>query len=88
MAGVPSRCALLDGFAIGARVSLLSCYDDIAPNAKCQQVLVIVLCLVYQVSVCGCKRATVHAVYYMGMLYLHNDIFFTDIIVYDRLKIS
>jgi len=27
------------------------------------------------------------AVYYMGMLYLHNDIFLTDIIGYDRLNI-
>jgi len=28
------------------------------------------------------------AVYYIGMLYLHNDIFVTDIIGYDRLKFS
>jgi len=26
------------------------------------------------------------AVYRMDMLYLHNDIFLTDIIIYDRLK--
>jgi len=26
------------------------------------------------------------AVYYMGMLYLHNDIFLTDANGYDRLK--
>ena len=38
-----SSCALLGGFAIGGRVSL---YDNIAPNAKCQPVLVLVLCLV------------------------------------------
>ena len=38
----------------------------------------------------GCKRATVQF-YYMDMftmLYLHNDIFLTDIIGYDRLKFS
>ena len=28
------------------------------------------------------------AVYYTDMLYLHNDIFVTDIIGYDRLKFS
>jgi len=26
--------------------------------------------------------------YYMGLLYLHNDIFLTDIEGYDRLKLS
>jgi len=44
MVGVPSSCALLGGFAIGARVSLL--YDNIAPNAKCERVLVLAVCLV------------------------------------------
>jgi len=28
------------------------------------------------------------AVYYTGMIYLHNDIFLIDIISYDRLKFS
>jgi len=28
-------------------VSGFRCYDDIAPNAKCQRVLVLALCLVY-----------------------------------------
>jgi len=41
---VPSSCALLGGFAIGASVSLI--YDNIAPNAKCQRVLVLALRLV------------------------------------------
>jgi len=33
-------------------------------------------------STCSCKCA----LYYTGMLYLHNYIFLTDIIDYDRLK--
>jgi len=37
---------------------------------------------------CGCKRATVHAVYHRGMLYVHNDIFLTDIKGYDQLKFT
>jgi len=41
--GVPPSCALLGRFAIGAR---FRCYDSIAPSAKCQRVLVLVLCLV------------------------------------------
>ena len=45
MVGVSSSCALLGGFAIGARVSLL--YDSITPIAKCQRVLVLVLFLVF-----------------------------------------
>ena len=40
---MPFSCALLGGFAIGAR---FRCYDDIAQNAKCQRVLVLDLCLV------------------------------------------
>jgi len=36
-------CALLRGFAIGARVALL--WQNIA-NAKCQRVLVLAVCLV------------------------------------------
>jgi len=43
MVAVPSSCALLGRFAIGAR---FHCYDNIAPNAKCRQVLVLALCLV------------------------------------------
>ena len=43
--GVLSSCILLGGFAIGARISLLA-YDNTAPNAKCQQVLVLTLCLI------------------------------------------
>jgi len=42
MVGVPSSCALLSGFAIGARVSLLWQHRR---NAKCQRVLVLALCL-------------------------------------------
>ena len=42
---VPSSCALLDGFATGAR-AWFRCYDNIAPNAKCQRVLVLALCSV------------------------------------------
>ena len=42
--GVPPSCALLGGFAIRARVSLLWQHS---PNAKCQRVLVFALCLVY-----------------------------------------
>jgi len=38
--GVPRSCAVLGGFAIGARVSLL--WQHIA-NAKCQRVLVLTL---------------------------------------------
>ena len=40
---VPSSCTPLGGLAIGARVRR---YDNIAPNAKCQRVLVLPLCLV------------------------------------------
>jgi len=40
---VPSSCALFGGFAIGARQQ---CYDNTAPNAKCQRVLVLAICLV------------------------------------------
>jgi len=42
MAGMFSSCASLDGFAISARVSLL--WQP--PNAKCQRVPVLALCLV------------------------------------------
>ena len=39
-------------------------------------------------SSCGRKRATVSsAVYYMGMLCLHNYVFLTDIIDYDRINL-
>ena len=38
-----SSCAVLGGFAIGARVSLLWQHS---PNAKCQRVLVLTLCLI------------------------------------------
>jgi len=44
--GVPYSCAIFGGFAIGARVSLLCYYDNITPNAKCQRVPVLALCLV------------------------------------------
>ena len=43
MVGVPPSCALLGGFAIGARVSLLWQHSA---NAKCQRVLVLAVCLV------------------------------------------
>jgi len=49
MVGAPSSCALLGGFAIGARG--FRCYDNIAPNAKCQRVLVLALCLVITINV-------------------------------------
>ena len=44
MVGVPCSCALL-----GRSVSVhgFRWYDNIAPNAKCQQVLVLTLCLVF-----------------------------------------
>jgi len=41
--GVPCSCALLGGFAISVRVSLLWQHS---PNTKCQRVLVLALCLV------------------------------------------
>ena len=41
--GVPSSCALLGRFAIGAG---FRCHDNIAPNAKCERMLVLALCLV------------------------------------------
>jgi len=44
MVGVPSSCALLGGFAIGARVSLLW---QRSPKAKCLRLLVLALCLVH-----------------------------------------
>jgi len=47
MVRVPSSCGLLDGFAIGE-------HDNIAPNAKCQQVFVLVLCLVDAVAKSAC----------------------------------
>ena len=47
MVGVPSSCALLGGFAIGARVSLLR---QLAPNAKCQRVRVLALLTSSQIS--------------------------------------
>ena len=40
---MPPSCALLGGFAIGARVALLWQHSA---NAKCQRVLVLALCLV------------------------------------------
>jgi len=43
MVGVVPSCALLGGFAIGARISLLWQHSA---NAKCQRVLVLVLFLV------------------------------------------
>ena len=42
--GVPSSCAVFGGFAIGAYG--FRCYDNVTPNAKCQRVLVLALCLV------------------------------------------
>jgi len=50
--GVHSSCALLGGFAIGAQHGF-RCYDNIAPNAKCQRVLVLALCLVQFSLVAG-----------------------------------
>jgi len=48
MAGDAPNCALLGGFAIGARVALLRQYSA---NAKCQRVFVLALCLVGNRSV-------------------------------------
>ena len=45
--GVPPSCALLGGFAIGAWVSLLWQHS---PNAKCQRVRVLAICLVVIVA--------------------------------------
>jgi len=50
---MPSGCALLGGFAIGARVSLLRQHS---PNAKCQRALLLALCLVLCVAVAGVLR--------------------------------
>jgi len=61
MVGMPSSCALLGGFAISAWVLLLwehthvtiwpyTLQMHIAPNAKCQQMLVLALCLVVLVK--------------------------------------
>ena len=47
MVGVPSSCALLRGFAIGAL--WFRCYDNIALNAKFQRVLVLALCVVIRI---------------------------------------
>ena len=47
-----SSCTLLGGFAIGARVS---CYDNKTPNAKCQRLLVLALCLVFMFAFCDSK---------------------------------
>jgi len=46
MVGVPSSCALLGGFAMGAQG--FRCHNNIAPNAKYRaaRVLVLALCLV------------------------------------------
>jgi len=56
MVGVLSSWAV-GGFAIGAR---FCCYDNIAPNAKCQRMLVLALCLVAQLvlsaSVTGVRK--------------------------------
>jgi len=40
-------CALLGGFAIGVRLSLLWQHS---PNAKCQRMLVLALCLVFEIG--------------------------------------
>jgi len=48
--GVPSSCVLLGGFAIWVRG--FHCYDNITPNTKCQQVLVLTLRLVLSVDIC------------------------------------
>ena len=48
---LPPSCALLGGFASGARVSLLR---QLRANAKCQRVLV---CLVYDVAVVANERS-------------------------------
>jgi len=53
MVGVRSSCALLGGFTIGARVSF---YDNIAPNAKCQRVPVLALCLIYTINRQTCQQ--------------------------------
>jgi len=45
--GVPSGCELLGGFAIGGGSGS---YDNIAPNAKCQRVLALDVCLVKEMK--------------------------------------
>jgi len=62
VAGAP-RCALLDGFAIlyGFR-----CYDNIEPDAKCQRVLVLAVCLVCFVWTVENKIPTVTMVVYIA----------------------
>jgi len=37
---------------------------------------------------CDCKRARVQFITCLHVLYLRNDIFITDIVGYDRLKIT
>jgi len=50
MVEVPHHCALLGGFAVGAWVALLWQHSS---NVKCQQVLVLALCLVVIVVMTG-----------------------------------
>jgi len=39
------------------------CYDNIAPNAKCQQVLVLALCLVEVADWCGDSIVSHHCIF-------------------------
>jgi len=58
--GVPSSCALLGRFAIGAR---FSCSDNITPNAKCQRVLVLFI-IIHLFTLCMSG-------YYFFYCYIH-----------------
>jgi len=63
---VPSSCALLGGLAVGAQVSLS--YDNIAPNAKCQRMLLLSLCLV--INMAALRSRCGHYVFVLFLLFL------------------
>ena len=68
MVGMPSGCALLGGYAIGPRVSLLWQHS---PNAKCQRVLVLSLCLVRHIH--PTLNSQLNALSFVFYFWSHKD---------------
>ena len=64
--GCPLVVQLLGAFAISARG--FSCYDNIVPNAKCQRVLVLALCLVVY---CVCRALLLYVYRHMTPLFFY-----------------
>ena len=94
---MPSSCALLGGFAIGARVSLLRQHS---PNATCQRVLVLALCLVVFLVLCGRLRCQLSGASKYSLSYCDRELecwklmcqfptrWLSDLVSFDRDKLN